>query len=100
MGSAISSRGRCNVAASLLVAFASRAVDLTSLGMPACTDLALFDLPFGTVTGPGYSRSVAYPNDPALLGGWLSWQAFAVAPGINPFGLVLSNGLEQKLGNL
>jgi hypothetical protein len=88
------------VAAGLLVGFASQAVDLTSIGMPACTDLAAFDVLFGTVTGPSYSRPVAYPNDPALLGGSVFWQGFAVVPGINPFGLILSNGLEQKLGNL
>ncbi|MGE0145342.1 MAG: hypothetical protein AB7I19_17035 [Planctomycetota bacterium] len=87
------------VAAGLLIGFAPQAVDLTGVGMPGCTDLAAFDVVFGLVTPPSYSSSVGYLNDPALLGASLYWQAFAIVPGINPFGLILSNGLEQKLGN-
>ena len=87
------------LAAGLFVGFVPTAVPLDGIGMPGCFDYAAGDVFFGVFPLPGTALSVAYPNDPSLLGGSVFWQAFAITPGINLFGLVLSNGLETKLGD-
>ena len=82
----------------LVLAQTSRALDV--LGAPGCQSLV------GTVVislgfnGP-FAQSVpfAVPNVPAFVGGSLFSQALAIAPGVNAFGLVASNGLELELGN-
>ena len=50
-------------------------------------------LPFALIgtTGAG---SLAIPNDPGFVGLQLFGQGWAIAPGVNPTGIVFSNGLR------
>ncbi len=73
--------------------------DLTVLNMPGCFLHVSSDAsaPF-TVSGTTVNHSLAIPNVPALAGARLHQQSAIVAPGINPFGVVTSNGMTWTLG--
>ncbi len=76
-------------------------VSLASLGMSGCDLLQsaeLFGLPVApTGTGTG-EYLLAIPNQPAAIGVHLYLQALAYAPGANPGGFVVSNGLHWTVG--
>jgi hypothetical protein len=75
---------------------------LAGFGMPGCDLLQSSEvgaLPT-TATGSGTaSFSLPLPNLPALLGLYVYLQAFAYAPGANPSQVVLSNGVEWRIGD-
>jgi hypothetical protein len=76
-------------------------VDLTSLGMPGCFQWnnALLMRSFA-VGGSTASASMFIPNNPALAGVHLYAQSATLTPGLNAFGLITSNGLDLRAGNL
>ncbi|MGK0302572.1 MAG: hypothetical protein ACI89X_003457, partial [Planctomycetota bacterium] len=74
-------------------------VDLTALGMPGCQLHQTLDVSvlwgqvgaIGTVTWP-------MPNNPALASFEAYCQSATLAPGINAFGMAISNGLKLTVG--
>jgi hypothetical protein len=74
---------------------------LVSFGMTGCNLLHSADV-FGlgvSYTSPGTATfSQQIPNNPSLVGLRLYLQAFAVAIGVNPGGVIASNGLEWHIG--
>ncbi|MGE0145020.1 MAG: hypothetical protein AB7I19_17425 [Planctomycetota bacterium] len=74
------------------------ALDL--VGMPGCVLLSdiLVNLPV-TLSLPTGTSSLSIPNIPTLAGGTLNAQVVAVSPGVNLAGLVVTNGLQMRLGN-
>ena len=72
---------------------------LASIGMPDCFQHISLDatrvfLPAGNAG----SMVLAVPNVPALSGTHLFFQAAAFASGLNPLGVISSNGLDLKIG--
>jgi hypothetical protein len=81
--------------AGLLLGFGTANQDLAPLGMPTCrgylnpgTAVCLI----GTVVGGSASFNVALPYNTGLVGTLVDSQAAAFRPGINPLGVVVSNG--------
>lgn len=76
-------------------------VSLASIGMPGC-DLLQSTEVVGeptTPTGVGTANySFAIPNNTALIGFHLYLQAWAWAPGANPANIIVSNGLDWRVG--
>ena len=77
--------------------------DLGVIGMTGCTLYQsgdVFGLPT-TSAGVAFQMSftAALPPTPALVGQHLYFQAFSVAPGVNPLQVVASNGVDFLLGN-
>ena len=78
-------------------------LDLTFAGMTGCTLYQSNDL-FGLPTSPGGSPSqrsfsVTVPSNPLLLGKNAYFQAFCLAPGVNPRGIISSNAIDFLIGN-
>ena len=78
-------------------------LDLTFLGMTGCTLYQSNDR-FGLQTSPGGSPSqrsfsVTVPSNPQLLGKNAYFQAFCLAPGVNPRGIISSNAIDFLIGN-
>jgi hypothetical protein len=70
------------------------------LPMPRCRLLAAIDFSLALPATPPMSQSsVPIPNSTALLGGNVYFQSILLASGINPFGVVTSNGLQATIGN-
>ena len=74
---------------------------LAGFGLPGCELLQSMDATLPTAPqGPGISQvQWPVPNWASLLGLRLYLQAWAPAPGSNPTGLVLSNGVDWLLGD-
>lgn len=76
--------------------------DLAPIGMPGCFLLQSNDL-FGLGATPLSPTTLAFqlaiPNLGDLLGVHAYVQAYALAPGVNPLQLVVSNGLDWRFGN-
>lgn len=75
---------------------------LAPFGMPSCDLLQSAEfLGIGvTPTGPGTGAATfGLPLIPALLGQRMHLQAYAVAPGQNQLGIVVSNGVEWRFGS-
>lgn len=75
-------------------------VDLGPLGMPGCHlyhDLTLLGI-WCTPAGAVWTSSLPLANQPSLAGIEFYAQAYALAPGANPFGFVTSNALQLTLG--
>ena len=76
-------------------------VPLTAFGVPECSvyqtlqSLGIFFLNSGTGSFP-----MGFPSSPTFLGASVYVQAAPVAPGINPFNRITSNGLQLTLGEL
>ena len=75
------------------------AVDLTFFGLPGCqlyqdVDLALLWVQVGNI-GP---VSWQLPNNPVLAGYVVYSQSASLTPGINAFGMAVSNGLKLTIG--
>ncbi|MFO1052454.1 MAG: hypothetical protein U1F36_09585 [Planctomycetota bacterium] len=73
-------------------------VPLDLLNMPGCTLLCSGDFgnaPFSTVSG---QLSLNIPSAPGLAGFTMTNQAVVVAAGVNPFGVIVSNGVALTLG--
>lgn len=77
---------------------AATSTPLDPIGMAACTLLTSGDLASAPVTPANPTFSLRIPNQPNLIGASLFQQGFAIAPGVNAFGVAASNGLELSLG--
>jgi hypothetical protein len=87
------------VAGVLNVGFTQLGIDLTFLGMASCSLLTTTDVAFGIpVAMPSTMVNLPIPNTNSLAGGHLFFQAIVIAPGQNPFGVILSNGVDARLG--
>lgn len=85
--------------ASLLFGTAQVSNPLDPIGVTGCTLLCSADvgnLPVSLATG---QTGFPVPNNPALAGATLFNQALAATPGFNPAGIILSNGIQLRLGN-
>jgi len=77
-------------------------VTLAGIGMPGCDLLQSADiLGLGTspLTPSTLSFSLSIPNVPGLIGLHLYLQAYAFAPGANPLQIIISNGIDWRLGD-
>lgn len=75
---------------------------LAGYGMPGCSLLQSSEAAAqpATITGPGTATySLALPNWSGLLGLRVYLQGWAPAPGANPAGVIVSNGLEWQIGS-
>ena len=74
-------------------------VDLTFLGMPSCQLHQNLDIsvPWGQVGATG-NIPWTMPNNPALAGFEAWCQSATITPGINAFGVAISNGLKLTVG--
>ncbi len=76
--------------------------DLSFLGAPGCGLRSSLDFLLAWIaSGPTHTRSLALPNDPAIVG----MHVFATAavfqsPAPNTFGAITANGIDALLGNL
>ena len=79
-------------------------LDLASFGLPGCTllqDCALdFAAPTTSVNATAARHTFAVPSQSWCLGLTVYVQPFAPAPGANPTGLVVGNGVAYTFGNL
>lgn len=77
-------------------------VSLVSIGMPGCELLQSTEIvgAFAPSTGPTTAAfSLPIPNVGGLIGAHVYGQAWAFAPGANPANIVISNGLDWRIGN-
>jgi len=75
--------------------------DLGAIGMPGCTLHVSPDFLFFApvpVTGLAVTLTWQLPNDPGLIGTRFFDQGFALAPGVNPLGAVVSNAGVGVIG--
>jgi len=74
-------------------------LDLAILGMPGCSLLTSSDDAL-TLSNQGGSAAlpIAMPADPAIVGQSFFIQGAVMDRAANPMGLVLSNGLEIRVG--
>lgn len=75
-------------------------LSLAGMGMPGCYLLHSAEV-FGLDATGGGTWSpflLGIPDFPALIGQHIYLQAFALAPGVNPTGVVASNGLHWRIG--
>jgi len=77
--------------------------DLTSIGMPGC-DLWQSTNVFGLGASPLSATTLRFaydiPNQPTLMGVYVYIQAYCFAPGANPLQIIISNGIEWRLGGV
>lgn len=76
-------------------------VSLASIGMQGCDLLQSADLgSFAAMPGSGTTAtwSLAIPQSPLLVGVSIYLQGYAVAPGANPLGVIVSNGIAWIFG--
>jgi hypothetical protein len=77
-------------------------MSLLPFGLPGCDLLQSADAVAqpAAITGPGTAiYGLPLPNWGGLLGQSLYLQGWAVAPGVNPIGVIVSNGVEWFIGN-
>lgn len=75
-------------------------VTLASIGAPGCdllTSSEVFDLTTAPTGAGNADFALPIPDAPSLLGTELFMQAWCLAPGANPAGLVVSNGMKWIL---
>jgi streptogramin lyase len=72
---------------------------LDPVGITGCTLLCSADLAAAPVSLATGQFGFSVPNQPGLAGASLFNQALAVSPGFNPAAIILSNGLQLRLGN-
>lgn len=75
---------------------------LDAHGMPGCwlvQDMSLASAHPCVVNGANATTSLAIPNDAGFVGLQMFAQAWAVAPGVNQTGIVLSAGLRIRVGS-
>jgi hypothetical protein len=83
-----------------LLGFTQTSLPLGSFGAPGCALLHSNDLSWvgAQVTSGPVVGTLFVGNDPALVGLSIQSQGVALVPGINPLGLVVSNGLTINIG--
>ena len=75
-------------------------LDLTLLGMPGCALLTSSEDTTSLQNQAGQAAlPVSIPNDPTLLGNFLYMQGAVFDRFANSQGLVMSNGLELRIGD-
>jgi hypothetical protein len=78
----------------------SPGIDLGGIGAPGCSQYVgngpdvLIPAPLG-----GFTVNLPIPNVPAFAGQALFVQSAAMATGLNPLGVITSNGLALLVGN-
>lgn len=75
---------------------------LDGYGMPGCSLLQSTDvvgLPVAFTGGTAATYSLPIPLWPGLLGVHVYLQGLAVAPGVNPANIIVSNGLDWQIGH-
>ena len=76
-------------------------LDLSLFGMPGCYQhTGLGNINVFVAAGGTASMPLSIPNNPALQGLHVFAQSVAFAAGANPLGMVSSNGVDLRLGNL
>ena len=74
-------------------------IELSALGMSGCYLHAAPDLFVPFVPSGGMGRwTLPIPNAPALVGAHLFTQGMAFVSGVNPTGILTSNGVDLRLG--
>jgi hypothetical protein len=74
-------------------------VDLSPYGMPGCSALvAVACYSLATASNGSAELSMIVPNTTSLAGAHIFEQAFAVEPGANAAGVVVSNGADVLIG--
>lgn len=74
---------------------------LDAYGMPSCwlvQDMSLTTTHPFAVTGANATSGIPIPNDLGFVGMQMFGQSWAIAPGVNQTGLVMSNGLRIRIG--
>ncbi len=76
-------------------------INLGFLGMPGCSlhHNALLLITGFIGTGGVFTDPFSVPANPGLLNVQLTGQSFPLTPGLNPFGLIASNGVCMRIGN-
>ncbi|MBL8748174.1 MAG: hypothetical protein JNK78_03375 [Planctomycetes bacterium] len=81
-----------------------QALSLDFLGITGCTLLNGAEMEIGSFCAStsfsSAQHNLAIPYDLTLLGVRVYLQAWVLAPGYNPFGIALSNGLELVIGDV
>jgi hypothetical protein len=73
-------------------------IDLASIGMPGCRQYVGLDFTsIFTVSGSSASMPLSVPNNAALAGVRVQTQSATFTPGLNPLGVLSSNGLTLVL---
>jgi hypothetical protein len=73
-------------------------IDLTSIGMPGCRQYVGLDFTsIFAVSGATASMPLSVPNNAALAGVRVQTQSATFTPGLNPLGVLSSNGLTLVL---
>ncbi len=75
--------------------------DLIGLGMPGCKQWSTAEFgAFATLPTVGTTAQIPFPMpaNPSLVGASATVQGAALAPGANPFGVIVSNGTEIVVG--
>lgn len=76
-------------------------LDLTAFGLAGCRLYAATDLTYPTTRiGSSGFVNIGLPTDPSYLGVRLETQGVAVVPGANTAGLLTTNGLSVRIGEL
>ena len=74
-------------------------ISLAPLGMKSCNLWVSIDLPFAFRAPSGRAKlEIPIPNDDLLLGHSTFFQALIVDPKANPAGMIMSGGLEVRIG--
>lgn len=75
-------------------------IPLDGLGMTGCTQyLTLDSSTFHPVANPWTVCNLFFPNNPRLIGATFEAQGADFAPGVNPFGVAVTNGATIVIGN-
>jgi hypothetical protein len=75
---------------------------LISVGMGTCLLLQSADvlgLPLTALPGAGLEYTCSVPNQAALVGAHVYIQAYCISPGANQLQVVVSNGIDWRIGN-
>ncbi len=78
-------------------------MDLGMIGAPGCSRYVDGDFFTSLVISPMTptdTTTIAFPNDPILIGFTFYTQAASLTPGVNPLGVLTSNGVSSTFGNL
>ncbi|MFY9340958.1 MAG: hypothetical protein WAT39_00620 [Planctomycetota bacterium] len=74
-------------------------IDLSGLGLTGCFQYAGLDVMYVIFpVAQQATYAMAIPNNPALMGAQITGQSAAFVSGVNPAGIVTSNGVLETLG--
>jgi hypothetical protein len=76
-------------------------IDLGSMGMPGCRQYVDLDVSrIFLVSSPNATVPQSIPNDPSFIGVQVHCQSATFSPGLDPLGVIASNGLTLRLDTL